>query len=37
MAELDALLAVSREITATLDLDRVMQTIVNASSALIPL
>ena len=35
VAELDALLAVSREITATLDLDRVMQTIVNASAALI--
>jgi RND family efflux transporter MFP subunit len=33
--KLDALLAVSREITATLDLDRVMQTIVNATSALI--
>ena len=33
--ELDALLAVSREITATLDLDRVMQTIVNATAALI--
>ena len=33
--ELDALLAVSREITATLDLDRVMQTIVNASAALV--
>jgi RND family efflux transporter MFP subunit len=33
--ELDALLAVSREITATLDLDKVMKTIVNASSALI--
>lgn len=33
--ELDALLAVSREITATLDLDKVMQTIVNASSALV--
>ncbi len=33
--ELDALLTVSREITATLDLDKVMQTIVNASSALI--
>src|ERR1700674_3481595 len=33
--ELDALLAVSREITATLDLDKVMQTIVNASAALI--
>jgi RND family efflux transporter MFP subunit len=35
VAELDALLAVSREITATLDLDRVMQTIVNASAALV--
>jgi RND family efflux transporter MFP subunit len=35
VAELDALLAVSREITATLDLDKVMKTIVNASSALI--
>lgn len=34
--QLDALLAVSREITATLDLDKVMATIVNASSALIP-
>ena len=34
--ELDALLAVSREITATLDLDKVMATIVNATSALIP-
>ena len=33
--ELDALLAVSREITATLDLDRVMQAIVNASAALV--
>ncbi|HEV8255058.1 MAG TPA: GAF domain-containing protein [Vicinamibacteria bacterium] len=33
--ELDALLAVSREITSTLDLDKVMQTIVNATSALI--
>lgn len=33
--ELDALLAVSREITATLDLDKVMRTIVNASSALV--
>ena len=33
--ELDALLAVSREITATLDLDRVMQTVVNATAALI--
>ncbi len=34
--ELDALLAVSREITATLDLDKVMATIVNATSTLIP-
>lgn len=33
--ELDALLAVSREITATLDLDKVMQAIVNATSALV--
>src|SRR5215831_17633758 len=33
--ELDALLVVSREITATLDLDRVMQSIVNATAALI--
>jgi RND family efflux transporter MFP subunit len=33
--ELDALLAVSREITSTLDLDKVMHTIVNATSALI--
>lgn len=33
--ELDALLAVSREITATLDIDKVMQKIVNASAALI--
>ncbi len=33
--ELDALLAVSREITATLDLDKVMKTIVNATAALI--
>jgi GAF domain-containing protein/biotin carboxyl carrier protein len=33
--ELDALLTVSREITSTLDLDRVMGTIVNATSALI--
>jgi GAF domain-containing protein/biotin carboxyl carrier protein len=33
--ELDALLAVSREITATLDLDKVMRTIVNATAALI--
>ena len=33
--ELDALLAVSREITSTLDLDQVMQTVVNATSALI--
>src|SRR5512139_1896163 len=35
VAELDALLAVSREITSTLDLDKVMRTIVNATSALI--
>lgn len=33
--ELDALLAVSREITSTLDLDKVMQSIVNATAALI--
>jgi RND family efflux transporter MFP subunit len=33
--ELDALLAVSREITSTLDLDKVMQTIVNATAVLI--
>jgi RND family efflux transporter MFP subunit len=33
--ELDALLAVSREITSTLDLDKVMKTVVNASAALI--
>ncbi len=33
--ELDALLAVSREITATLDLDRVMNAIVNSASALL--
>ncbi|HEY1252918.1 MAG TPA: efflux RND transporter periplasmic adaptor subunit [Thermoanaerobaculia bacterium] len=33
--ELDALLAVSREITSTLDLDKVMHSVVNASSALI--
>jgi GAF domain-containing protein/biotin carboxyl carrier protein len=33
--ELDALLTVSREITSTLDLDRVMGTIVNATSALV--
>ena len=33
--ELDALLTVSREITATLDLDKVMQTIVNGASALV--
>jgi RND family efflux transporter MFP subunit len=33
--ELDALLAVSREITSTLDLDKVMQKIVNASAALV--
>ncbi|HTD52794.1 MAG TPA: GAF domain-containing protein, partial [Thermoanaerobaculia bacterium] len=35
VAELDALLAISQEITATLDLDRVMQSIVNGSAALI--
>ncbi len=34
--ELDALLAVSREITATLDLDKVMGIIVNATATLIP-
>ncbi len=33
--ELDALLAVSREITSTLDLDKVMQAIVNSTAALI--
>lgn len=33
--ELDALLTVSREITATLDLDKVMTTVVNATAALI--
>jgi RND family efflux transporter MFP subunit len=33
--ELDALLTVSRQITSTLDLDRVMTTIVNASAALV--
>jgi RND family efflux transporter MFP subunit len=33
--ELDALLAVSREITSTLDLDKVMKSIVNGTSALI--
>jgi RND family efflux transporter MFP subunit len=33
--ELDALLTVSREITATLDLDKVMKRIVNATAALI--
>ncbi|HMA29798.1 MAG TPA: GAF domain-containing protein [Thermoanaerobaculia bacterium] len=33
--ELDALLAVSREITSTLDLDKVMHSIVNATAALI--
>ena len=33
--ELDALLTVSREITSTLDISRVMGTIVNATSALI--
>jgi RND family efflux transporter MFP subunit len=35
VAELDALLAVSHEITSTLDLDKVMRAIVNATSALI--
>jgi len=35
VAELDALLTVSREITATLDLDKVMRAIVNASAALV--
>ena len=35
--ELDALLAVSREITSTLDLDKVMQTIVNAHVGADPL
>jgi GAF domain-containing protein/multidrug resistance efflux pump len=34
--ELDALLAVSREITATLDLGKVMTAIVNGAAALIP-
>jgi RND family efflux transporter MFP subunit len=33
--ELDALLAVSHEITSTLDLDKVMRAIVNASAALV--
>ena len=33
--ELDALLAVSREITSTLDLDKVMRAIVNGTAALI--
>jgi RND family efflux transporter MFP subunit len=33
--ELDALLTVSREITSTLDLDKVMKTVVNGSAALI--
>jgi len=33
--ELDALLAVSREITSTLDLDKVMRTIVNGTAALV--
>ncbi|HEV8610145.1 MAG TPA: GAF domain-containing protein [Thermoanaerobaculia bacterium] len=33
--ELDALLTVSRQITSTLDLDKVMGTIVNASAALV--
>jgi RND family efflux transporter MFP subunit len=35
VAELDALLTVSREITSTLDLDKVMRAIVNASAALV--
>lgn len=35
VGELDALLTVSREITSTLDLDKVMQAIVNATAALI--
>ncbi len=35
VAELDALLAVSREITSTLDLDKVMRSIVNASAAIV--
>jgi len=33
--ELDALLTVSREITATLDIDKVMRTVVNGTAALI--
>ncbi|MCM3876141.1 MAG: GAF domain-containing protein, partial [Thermoanaerobaculia bacterium] len=35
VAELDALLTVSREITSTLDLDKVMNAIVNSTAALI--
>jgi RND family efflux transporter MFP subunit len=35
VGELDALLTVSREITSTLDLDKVMQAIVNGSAALV--
>jgi len=34
--ELDALLEVSREITATLDLDRVLATVVNRADAIVP-
>jgi len=34
--ELDALLDVSREITATLDLDRVLGTVVNRADAIVP-
>ena len=33
--ELDALLTISREITATLDIDKVMRTVVNGTAALI--
>ncbi|HEY7862861.1 MAG TPA: GAF domain-containing protein, partial [Thermoanaerobaculia bacterium] len=33
--ELDALLSVSREITATLDLDKVMQAVVNGAAAIV--
>jgi RND family efflux transporter MFP subunit len=35
VAELDALLTVSREITSTLDLDKVMHAIVNSTAALV--
>jgi GAF domain-containing protein/biotin carboxyl carrier protein len=35
-AELDALLDISREITSTLDLDRVLATIVNRADAIVP-